>query len=61
MKKKDTMTGTEDDLLVAEREALSLFLASVENEFNNEFSSYSVSVDYSGRLPQLHIRENGKI
>ena len=55
------MTETGDDLLAAEREALSLFLASVENEFNNEFSSYSVSVDYSGRLPQLHIRENGKI
>lgn len=50
-----------NDILHAERGALKLFLASVETEFNSEFPSFSASVDYSGRLPQLHIRENGKI
>ncbi|MGB7531826.1 MAG: hypothetical protein WA977_02455 [Halobacteriota archaeon] len=49
------------DVVHIEREALKLFLASVENEFNNEFSFFSASVDYSARLPQLIIRENGKI
>ena len=60
MKKKDTKTE-EDDTLAAEREAVYLFLTSVETEFNVTFSSFSASVDGSGRLPQLHIRENGKI
>lgn len=49
------------DIAHIEREALKLFLASVETEFNAEFISFSASLDYSGRLPQLHIRENGKI
>ena len=55
------MNITEDDPLQAEREAMKLFLASVETEFNAEFSMFSMVVDCSGRLPQLHIRENGKI
>ena len=44
-----------------EQEALKFFLESVKKELNDEFPSFSASVDYSGRLPQLHIRENGKI
>ncbi len=55
------MNITEENILQAEREAVKLFLISVEQEFNNEFASFSAVVDYSGRLPQLHIRENGKI
>ena len=55
------MDITEDDLLQAEREAMKLFLDSVTNEFNSEFASFSSIVDYSGRLPQLVVREIGKI
>ena len=61
MKKKNTMTGTEEDVLAGEREALSLFLDSVANEFNAEFSMFFMVVDGSARVVQLHIRENGKI
>lgn len=50
-----------DDVAQAEREALKLFLVSVQREFNKEFSSFSASVDFSARVPQLHIREDGKI
>ena len=49
------------DIAHIEREAVKLFLASVETEFNSEFSMFSMVVDYSGRLPQLHIREDGRI
>ena len=56
------MDITEDNLLQAEREAVKLFLLSVEAEFNMAFSpSFSSSVDFSARLPQLRIRENGEI
>ena len=56
------MVITEDDLLQAEREAVKLFLLSAEAEFNMAFSPhFSASVDFSARLPQIHVRENGKI
>ena len=56
------MDTTEDNLLQAEKEAVKLFLISVEQEFNMAFSpSFSASTDFSARLPQIHIRENGKI
>ena len=51
----------EDDTVQAEREAVKLFLISIESEFNTSFASFTASVDYSAHLPQLHIRENGKI
>lgn len=44
-----------------EREALELFLESVNKELNTTFSIFYSSVDYSGRLPQLAIREDGEI
>lgn len=56
------IAAAKDDILQAEREAVKLFLISVEQEFNMAFSpSFSSSVDFSGRLPQLRIRENGEI
>ena len=55
------MVITEDNLLQAEREAVKLFLSSIEQEFNSEFVAFSAIVDYSARLPQLVVREIGKI
>jgi len=51
----------EIDVTHIEHEALRLFLDSVKREFNNRFSLFSASVDISGRLPQLTIREDGKL
>lgn len=55
------MDITEDDLLQAEREAVKLFLFSVVSEFNSEFTEFSAILDSSAGLPQIHVRENGKI
>ncbi len=49
------------DMAHIEQEALKLFLESVKKEFNDEFSFFSAFVDYSARLPQLSVRENGKL
>ncbi len=54
-------TTIKKDIFFAEREALKSFLESAKDELNDKFASFSASVDYSARLPQLHIRENGKI
>lgn len=61
MKKRNTTTRIEEDVLAAEREAVKLFLSSVEQEFNSEFGAFTATVDYSARLPQLVVREIGKI
>ena len=50
-----------NDMIHIEREALKLFLESVKKELNAEFSFFSASVDYSAKVPQLSIQENGKI
>ena len=50
-----------DDVAQAEREAVKLFLLSTKMDFNAKFSMFSMVVDRSGRLHQLHITENGKI
>lgn len=54
-------TAIKKDLPHIEREALKSFLESAKDALNDKFASFSASVDYSARLPQLHIRENGKI
>ena len=54
-------TVIKKDLSLTEQEALKLFLLSVKDEVDDKFSSFSASVDRSARVPQLHIRENGKI
>lgn len=52
---------SKEDVAHIEREAVKLFLLSAEKEFNAKFRMFSMVVDCSGRLPQLHIREEGKL
>jgi len=41
-----------------ETDCLLPYLESVASEINEPFSSFHASVDKSGLIPQLHIREN---
>ena len=62
LKKLDKMkTEIKRDIGSIERESLKFFLESVKKELNDRFPSFSASVDYSGRLPQLSVREDGRI
>ncbi len=54
-------TIVKKDVVSIEQEALTFFLESVKKELNDELSFFSASVDYSARLPQLRIRENGEL
>ena len=54
-------TGIKIDIAHIEYEALKFYLNSVKQEINDRFSIFNASVDNSARLPQLSIRENGKI
>ena len=54
-------TGIKIDIAHVEREALKFYLNSIKREINDGFSIFNASVDNSARLPQLSIRENGKI
>jgi hypothetical protein len=54
-------TGIKIDVAHIEHEALKFYLSSVKQEINDRFNIFNASVDNSARLPQLSIREKGKI
>ena len=54
-------TIVKKDVVSVEQEALKFFLESVKKEFNDGFSFFAASIDHSAKLPQLRIRENGKL